>query len=502
MGGRPAQPGDMMQMEHAEEEPLLASGKPGSRRHAALGTELEWYRHGEQQPRGNFEQSETGGGNPASILVSAAVALGLAAGVFWVAMPPTAREATPPSIGSAEATPTAVAALDPGAEEPAAGTAQVEPESPEGTRRLSRTLREGETVSEALLAQEVPYAVVVQVVEAMRPLYDFRRARAGHRYRLHLSPRGEVEHFAYRVSPVERYHLEPDGDQFRALREEVPILRRPKQLAGVVSTTIHQAMEQLGEDRRVAADFASIFAWDLDFSRNVYTGDRFRLLYERNYVVEEQQEYYLGPGRILAAAYEGEGGSFRAIYYEIAPGQGGYFRPDGHSVERKFLAAPLNYNRISSKYTRTRFHPILKVHRPHFGIDYAAPSGTPVWAVGDGTVVSRGWGGGFGRLVKIRHSNGYVSYYAHLSRYAAGLHVGQAVRQKQVIGYVGKTGLATGPHLCFRIQKNGRYVNPSFIDAPAANPIPVDHWEAFRAVRDVRMNQMGRASLVSTEEAM
>lgn len=261
-------------------------------------------------------------------------------------------------------------------------------------------------------------------------------------------------------------------------------------------------MRDLGEESQVASDFASIFAWDVDFSRAVHSGDQFRLLYERNYVVEDGEERYLGPGRILAAAYAGNNGQHYAIYYEVEPGRGGYYHPDGRSVQRKFLLAPLNFSRISSRFSNARFHPILKVKRPHYGIDYAAPYGAPVWSVADGKVIYKGRAGGFGRLVKVRHSNGYVSYYAHLSRYAAGLKVGQPVRQKQVVGFVGQSGLATGPHVCFRVQKDGHYVNPAAIDAPSADPIPLDHRERFAAARDVRLEELGPIALIATDEAL
>jgi murein DD-endopeptidase MepM/ murein hydrolase activator NlpD len=247
-----------------------------------------------------------------------------------------------------------------------------------------------------------------------------------------------------------------------------------------------------------------MFAWDLDFARSVQPGDEFRVLYERTYLRDDDgSEAYYGPGRILAARYAGAGGSHSAVYYETAPGRGAYYRPDGSSVERRFLAAPLNYSRVSSSFQHARLHPILKIRRPHYGIDYAAPSGTPVWSVAHGRVIYRGWANGYGRLVKIRHAEGYVSYYAHLSRYTAGLDVGDTVRQKQVIGYVGSSGLATGPHVCFRVQNaKGRFVNPAALSWPSGDPIPAAQRTAVEAVRDQRLAELGPAALVATDEAL
>ena len=178
------------------------------------------------------------------------------------------------------------------------------------------------------------------------------------------------------------------------------------------------------------------------------------------------------------------------MYFETKGGQGGYYRPDGSSVEGTFLMAPLRHARITSNFSSARRHPILKITRPHHGVDYAASIGTPVLAVADGVVVKRNWTGGNGNLVQVRHQNGYLSSYAHLSRYADGLRVGDRVEQKQVIGYVGQTGLATGPHVCFRIQRNGKYVDPVRLRVPVGQPIGKAQLAQFRASRDARLAEL------------
>jgi murein DD-endopeptidase MepM/ murein hydrolase activator NlpD len=262
-------------------------------------------------------------------------------------------------------------------------------------------------------------------------------------------------------------------------------------------------VKALGESPQLASDFADIFAWDIDFTRSVRPGDGFRILYERLYFVDENgHESYLRPGRILAANYDGAAGSHSAVYFENQPGQGGYYHPDGSSVQRQFLQAPLRYARISSRYSAARHHPILRITRPHQGIDYAAPSGTPIWSVADGRVIYKGYAGGFGNLVKIRHSRGYVSYYGHLSRFGAGLKVGQRVRQKQVIGYVGSTGLSTGPHVCFRIAQDGRYFDPAKLHTPAGDPVLAQRRPEFLASRDELLARLDTGTLVATDEAL
>ena len=241
----------------------------------------------------------------------------------------------------------------------------------------------------------------------------------------------------------------------------------------------------------LANDFADVFAWDIDFSRHSRPGDDFQILYERLYRTDDEgEQVYVKPGRILAAHYRGANGEYSVLYYEPEPGRGGYFRPDGTSVEGAFLMAPLRHARITSSYSRARRHPILKVTRPHHGIDYAAAIGMPVWSVATGEVIYRGWAGGFGNLVKVKHNNGYVSYYAHLSRFAKGLRVGDRIAQKQVLGYVGQTGLATGPHVCFRVQKNGRYVNPAELRTPAGESVKPTLLATFYAARDLLLSEL------------
>jgi murein DD-endopeptidase MepM/ murein hydrolase activator NlpD len=370
-------------------------------------------------------------------------------------------------------------------------------------RIVEGSLRSGDTLASIFRRHGVAPQLVTRIARELAPAFSFRRARPGDRFRLALGDDGSLLSFHYRVSPREAYRVVAEGEQWIAGREELVLQHRQAQLAGIVASNLYDSILELGGTPQLASDFASIFAWDLDFNRSVHPGDEFRILYERlNRRDADGSEVFVGPGGILAAHYRNGARDYTAIYFETEEGRGGYYRPDGSSVERMFLAAPLRYRRITSSYSPARLHPILKVRRPHFGIDYAAPVGTPVWVVSDGTVIFAGRAGGFGRLVKIRHSNGYVSYYAHLSRFAKGLHVGQVVRQKQPIGYVGNSGLSTGPHVCFRIQKDGRYVNPATLRTPAGEPIPPRLLAAFKATRDTMLADLGPLPLVATDEAL
>jgi murein DD-endopeptidase MepM/ murein hydrolase activator NlpD len=367
-------------------------------------------------------------------------------------------------------------------------------------------IAKGDTLAKSLARQGLTKATVSLIQNELKDKYDFRRAKAGHQYRITQNAKGALVSFYYTVSSTEHYWIENDGRSWNAWREEADVRREQKKIAGIVTTNLNDAIEELGgsENARLANDYAGIFAWDLDFSRGIQQGDQFRILYERTFAPQGKgRERNLGPGRILAARYHGGGGELQAIYFETEPGRGGYYRPDGTSVQGQFLAAPLNYSRITSEFTHARYHPILHLVRPHPGIDYAAPVGTPIWSVANGVVSYAGWMNGYGRLVKIQHANGYESYYAHMSRYAANLRVGQPVRQKQIIGYVGSTGLATGPHVCFRVTKDGEYVNPQYARiSPTVERIPKSQWAAFKATRDRRLAELGPAPIIATDEAM
>ncbi len=377
--------------------------------------------------------------------------------------------------------------------------------SMEGMITASGVIRAGGSLAMALGSEGIPASAVHTIVTEMRPVFDFRRSRAGDTWRVvHHVERGVVS-FEYGTSDLTSYHLFRRGDGYVAERREPRLERRTARIAGVVTTSLYETIRDLGESPQLATDFAELFAWDVDFSRAVQPGDRFNILYERLYRHPTGGEpQYLGPGVILAARYEGQTGNHEVVYYEKEEARGGYYRPDGSSLERQFLVAPVKYTRIASRYNPSRRHPILKVTRPHYGIDYAAPHGTPIFAVAHGKVIYRGWSSGYGKLVKIQHENGSISYYSHMSRYADTVKLGDWVHQKQVIGYVGSTGLATGPHVCFRIKnKDGRFVNPARLRTPAGDPIPTARMPEFQLVRDALFAQLdGGGRDIAVDEAL
>ncbi|MFK7898881.1 MAG: M23 family metallopeptidase [Myxococcota bacterium] len=361
----------------------------------------------------------------------------------------------------------------------------------------------GESLATALKGQGISPGTVHLIATEMRKVFDFRRSRPGDKYRLAQEPDGRVLDFRYSQSPEESFYLAWEGTRYVVKKETAELRPQVAKIAGIVDSSFYGAVLALGEQSALASEFARILAWDIDFSRNVHPGDEFAILYERLYRRNaDGEEVYVRPGRVLAGRYAGKAGDHTIVLFEDHLGHAAYFRPDGSSVERAFLAAPLEFSRISSRFTGSRRHPILKITRPHPGIDYAAPHGTPIWAVSDGTVEYRARAGGSGNLIRIRHVGGYTSHYAHLSKFAKNLKVGDKVTQKQIIGYVGSTGLSTGPHVCFRVKKDGRYVDPMKISSPAGEPVAKAKIEQFAAVRDELLADLGPGAVSVADEAL
>lgn len=408
-------------------------------------------------------------------------------------VPDYAALVTPPSalvpLFEPEPEPAAVAAIAP------------RPRAAAGARVIGVILPKG-SLGRSLAAAGVSAGVIHEVTRQLASVFDPRRAHAGDAFVLRLDATGALRDFSYTTVRHERYEVAHEGGRL-VVRSDDGLVRRTARIAGVVSTSLGAAIEDLGERDELARDFSDIFAYDVDLARGVRRGDEFTILYERLFRADASgKERYLRPGRIFAASYRGKSGTNTAVYFEPEPGRGGYFRPDGSPMKRSFLVAPLRYVKVTSDYTRSRFHPILRYSRPHEGIDYAAPAGTPLWAVGDGKVIFAGRLGGFGNLIKVEHAGGYISYYSHLSRFAQNLRVGQRVRQKQVIGFVGSTGLATGPHVCFRMQKDGKYVNPLRLNGRGFETASVGRAPGFKQRRDVLVSELRAQRLVGVEEAL
>jgi hypothetical protein len=355
----------------------------------------------------------------------------------------------------------------------------------------------GGTIAASLQELNISPAMIHRISTAMRPVFDFRRAQASDRFALVRDDQGELRSFEFRRGRRDIYRIERDGEgAMTPSHAAVPVELRVVHLGGIIDKSLFQSLVDLGEGPHLVNELADIFAWDFDFSSQARPGDEFRMVFEKFY----DRDGFVRYGMILAAQYRSAARDLTALYFEDDDGYGDYFTLDGNSVRRTFLRAPVKYSHISSRYTRSRLHPILKIRRPHYGIDYAAPSGTPVWAVADGVVEGIGWSGGFGRLIRVRHNNGYVSYYGHLSRFGA-VERGSQVRQKQVIGYVGESGLATAPHLDYRLKTKGKFVDPLRVKFPKGEPISVSARDRFERVKDSRLAELNAAQPAVVLEA-
>jgi murein DD-endopeptidase MepM/ murein hydrolase activator NlpD len=278
---------------------------------------------------------------------------------------------------------------------------------------------------------------------------------------------GELLTLERNLSLTEQLKVSRATDGFRADVSARPIEARTVVAHGVIASSLFDAAQDAGLQDQTVLQLAQVFGWDIDFALDLRPGDEFTVSYQRLY----QHGQYLQDGPILAARFTNQGHEVRAVRYRAPDGTERYYSPDGRSMQKAFLRAPLEFRRVSSKFSRARYHPILDLVRAHQGVDYAAPTGTPVRAAGDGRVRFCGRRGGYGNLVEIDHGGGIVTVYGHLSRFAPATRIGARVQQGQTIAYVGMTGLATGPHLHYEYRLNGRYLDPQHVKLPDATPL-------------------------------
>ena len=328
-------------------------------------------------------------------------------------------------------------------------------EGPAPTISAETTLRHRETLEAALVRSGLERADATVVVGLLRGVVDMRRLAPGERLLVTRDAADAVMGITYWRSPIERYELSRAERGWALQAVRVPVETRIALVKGRLEDSLFASMDRLGEGAALTVAFVSLFEWDFDFAADSLPGDRFRLLVEKRF----GENQFLGYGEILVAQYRSaDRPPLTTVSFTDAQGRDAYYDASGRSVKKMFLRAPLDFTRITSGFSHARLHPVLGGVRPHLAIDYGAPTGTPVRAVADGTVIASGWNGGNGISVTIRHTRGYETMYNHLS--AATVRMGERVRQRAIIGRVGATGLATGPHLDYRVKKDGQFVNP------------------------------------------
>ncbi|HZS42040.1 MAG TPA: M23 family metallopeptidase [Polyangia bacterium] len=397
--------------------------------------------------------------------------------IFWL----RPRTSLPDLIKSSGA-PAVIAPPPAGAAQPAA-RAKPAADDESDARVVEGVMTDGDTVERAWKRDGLQPRTVAELAQALSRVFDLGTVRAGHSYSLRFDAEDHLRALDYRMTPALGFHVERDPavpGAWRATRDEKPLETRVAEVGGVVGSSLYDAIKRSGESTSLVGWFVDMFAWDLNFYIDSQAGDRFKLIVEKRYLGGKFYKY----GRVLAAEYQARSGTFRAFWFQPKDGTpAGYYTEHGESVVKNLLKTPLKYVRVSSAFDRHRFHPILHTEKAHLGVDYAAPAGTPVWATANGKVTAVGPRGGAGNAITIAHANGLESVYMHLQRFARGLAVGQAVRQKQVIGYVGATGLATGPHLHFSLKQNGAFVDPRALkparEAPLAPAYRVEFADAI-----------------------
>ena len=318
-------------------------------------------------------------------------------------------------------------------------------------------------------------------------VFDVRKVKAGQAYAtFHTrdSVDSRTEYLVYEESPRSYVVFDLKGD-FNVYRGQYPVTWREKSLKGTLHSSLWVAIQEQGASPLLSLEMSNIFGWSIDFF-GLQEGDEFRLIYSQEYVEDQALDSF----HVLAAAFRHADSTYYAIPF-TQEGEELYYNEHGNSLEGAFLKAPLDYYRITSRFSNSRFHPVLKRRRAHHGVDYAAPTGTPVYATGNGRVIAKAYqANGGGNYVKIRHNSVYTTTYMHLSRFAKGLKVGDEVRQKQVIGYVGSTGLSTGPHLDYRVFENGKPINPLLIKSQPKKPVAPALMPQFTALCDSLVHRL------------
>lgn len=341
---------------------------------------------------------------------------------------------------------------------------------------IRRTVGRGETLASIMKGRGATDAEIHALKEAVQPVHDLARIRAGREFRFLLEPGGDWRSFEYDIDDARFLAVERDGSGFRAVVSPIPFETRPAVVWGRIRDTLIGAVDAAGEEDWLALRLAELFGWDIDFHTEIQPGDTFRAVFEKRYL----EGTFRGYVDILAAEFIASGRRHTAYRYAYPDtGTADYFDEAGNSLRREFLRSPLKFGRVTSRFSRSRLHPIRKIYRPHHGVDISAPVGAPVQATADGTVAQAGWNGAAGRMIKLRHANGYETMYLHLSR--INVRMGSRVKTGEVIGQVGSSGESTGPHLDYRIIYRGNYINPLGWRFKPAEPLRKEFMEPYLA---------------------
>ena len=348
------------------------------------------------------------------------------------------------------------------------------------THDVLHIMKKGETFETALRSVISNPDVVFSIIDFMNQLqFPFRQCLPGDSLTIRLN-RGVFEQLTYRQSLTTIYYISKDNGRLVMAMKQPIIETYSACIRGRINSTLYETILESGETPELVYRFADIFAWEIDFMTETQQGDSFYILFRKNYC----DSTFIGYADVSFVHYKGEIGDQYGYYYCDPSGYFDFYNSKGQSLRKALLKSPLKYSYISSYFTKSRYHPILKIWRPHHGLDYSAPFGAPVSSIGDGVVTFKAWNDGYGNMIEIRHKNNFRTRYGHLSRFAPSLAVNRHVKMGELIGYVGSTGLSTGPHLHFELLKDGSPINPLTVQLPRAPSVNPSYQKAFNRERD------------------
>ena len=343
------------------------------------------------------------------------------------------------------------------------------------TQRRDVTVKKGDTLSRIFQREQINQSDLALLLSSKESKKLFHHIKPGQVFTLDSDSQGQLIRIAYKLDETTHIEAQRHDDGYAVQHHHAPTEKRVAYAAGKIEHSLFLAGQAAGLTDDLTMELANIFGWDVDFALDIRKGDEFRLVYEEIYLNGDK----IKNGAILAAEFINAGKSFRAIRYTNKDGHSSYYTPEGYNMRKSFLRTPVAFSRISSRFNLKRKHPVLNRIRAHKGVDYAAPKGTPVRAAGAGKIIHRSRKGGYGKVVILQHGQKYSTLYAHLSSYKRGQRVGKRVNQGDIIGYVGSTGLATGPHLHYEFRVNGVHVNPLTVKLPRAKPIAPKYQRDF-----------------------
>ena len=348
---------------------------------------------------------------------------------------------------------------------------------------IKGSVKRGQTMGEILYLNHIDHFEINKIVEKSKGIFDVRRVNTGKKYMVICATDStkKAQYFIYEIDATNYVVFDLRGE-IDVYKGKKPVTVKLKTASGIIKSSLWLTMEEQKLSPKLSAELSTIYAWTIDFFK-IQKNDGFRVYYEDKYIDGQ----YIGIGRLLAAEFTHKGQDFYSFYYKENENFGDYYDEQGKTLRKAFLMAPVDYKRISSRYSKRRKHPVTGRWKGHFGTDYAAEKGTPIWSTANGTIIAATYTKNNGNYVKVRHNGTYTTQYLHMSKIKPGIRKGVFVKQGDIIGYVGSTGLATGPHVCYRFWKNDKQVDPFKQKLPPGDPIKKENREAYMLAKDSLM---------------